>query len=577
MLTTNVCLGHLLLDSSDNVELLEPGLKKNHALVNTGDNPPSSIASLLDRNAKDRAALVEAIKKGGAAAKIKPLFEKGVDVLGIEPEVIFQHGSPDVIALIHTIPSIRNHVYSSSRILDAISTYPAKSLKALSKQPEFLAFAVRNKHVEAVTSMLKHGADPNMKDASERTSLHVAVELGHDELVSLLLSYRADPEITFAGLPLALLAVSNGHANVLQLLIKKFPKMRDTKSPAPKSRSLLHVAARSGRTQAVAVLLVLGMDPNIVSGDGLTPLHLAASPEICKLLVSSGANMKALSPDGKDVLHAALFPAGPGAMVNLDVVTYLLENDVDGFFQDPRDGANSLHQLKTLDVRNQFRDNLPLWLGKLPNLESILAVEGNNLRSIPKNALEAGDEGVFNYLKDLGTGSKDVWNGFKILVLGKEGVGKTHIFHLASGGIYGRNISTDGIDIHRFELGKAKIPVTWFDFGGQEVFYPTHELFLTGNCCYLLAFNLDDPEYDQRVSYWLRVMNSFAHDKAKVVVIGTHKDTLQNPDRDIPLINSRICEMTADSTAVVEKIYMSCLGIFFFFKKKKMSNLFFVR
>jgi hypothetical protein len=32
--------------------------------------------------------------------------------------------------------------------------------------------------------------------------------------------------------------------------------------------------------------------------------------------------------------------------------------------------------------------------------------------------------------------------------------------------------------------------VTWFDFGGQEVFYPTHELFLTGNCVYLLAFSV---------------------------------------------------------------------------------------
>jgi ankyrin repeat protein len=311
-----------------------------------------------------------------------------------------------VISLVHSIASVRNHIYSSSRVLDAVNSYPAKNLKELAKHPEFIVFAVRLKNIEAVTCMLKHGADPNKLDSQERTPLHVAVELGHDEIVALLFSYRADPEIMFAGLPLALLAVSNGHANVLQLLIKKFPKMRDTKSPAPKLRSLLHVAAKSGRAQAVAVLLVLGMDPNLLSGDSFTPLHVASSPEICKLLVDAGASIRNLTPDGKDVLNQALFPVGPGSFVNLDVVTFVLENDTENFFQDPRDGANSLHQVKALDVRNQYRDNLPLWIGKLPNLESIQAVEGNNLRSIPKNALEAGDEGVLNYLKDIGAGSK---------------------------------------------------------------------------------------------------------------------------------------------------------------------------
>lgn len=95
MLGSNLCLSRLLLDSSDNVDLLEPGLKKNRALVSTGAAPPPAVAAALERNAKappklvfvvflfvfddarqERAALVEAMKKGAPAAKVKPFFEK---------------------------------------------------------------------------------------------------------------------------------------------------------------------------------------------------------------------------------------------------------------------------------------------------------------------------------------------------------------------------------------------------------------------------------------------------------------------------------------------------------------------
>jgi GTPase SAR1 family protein len=105
---------------------------------------------------------------------------------------------------------------------------------------------------------------------------------------------------------------------------------------------------------------------------------------------------------------------------------------------------------------------------------------------------------------------------FQIMVLGKEGVGKTHIFHLCSGSLYPRDASTDGIDIHSFSLfGEDSdiAPVTWFDFGGQEVFYPTHELFLTGQCVYLLVFKMTEAEYAKRVVYWLKVVTSFSLDR----------------------------------------------------------------
>ena len=68
------------------------------------------------------------------------------------------------------------------------------------------------------------------------------------------------------------------------------------------------------------------------------------------------------------------------------------------------------------------------------------------------------------------------------------------LLFLKSGRIrYETNISTDGIDIGSWNSGKGKnqIKFSTFDFGGQEIFYPTHQFFLTSRCVYIVAFRVD--------------------------------------------------------------------------------------
>ena len=56
-------------------------------------------------------------------------------------------------------------------------------------------------------------------------------------------------------------------------------------------------------------------------------------------------------------------------------------------------------------------------------------------------------------------------------MLGKENVGKTHLFNLVQGTNYGKNESTNGVAVHSFRLKakKSNLRLNWFDFGGQEV------------------------------------------------------------------------------------------------------------
>ena len=161
-------------------------------------------------------------------------------------------------------------------------------------------------------------------------------------------------------------------------------------------------------------------------------------------MVNAGAFLNVKSSEGKVALHYALFPEVPNDPPNLDVVTFLIDRKAEK--------KEVFESVTSLDLRNLYRDNLPSWIGQLPNLTAFQACDGNSLRSIPRNVVDGGDVSVLEYLRDMGSGTKDVWPSFKIMVLGKEGVGKTHIFHLASGTPYPRDASTDGIDIHSFTL-----------------------------------------------------------------------------------------------------------------------------
>ena len=41
-----------------------------------------------------------------------------------------------------------------------------------------------------------------------------------------------------------------------------------------------------------------------------------------------------------------------------------------------------------------------------------------------------------------------------------------------------------------------------WDFGGQVIFYSTHQFFLTPKAIYILAFDLSEPQFD-RIEYWM--------------------------------------------------------------------------
>ena len=94
---------------------------------------------------------------------------------------------------------------------------------------------------------------------------------------------------------------------------------------------------------------------------------------------------------------------------------------------------------------------------------------------------------------------------------------------------------TDGIEISSVEN------ISFWEFGGQEVLFSTHQFFMSENAQYLLFVNLfewmNDDEFNKNqcetlIEYWMKEIKTFTETNQKycppVIFIGTHCDKFDN-------------------------------------------------
>ncbi|KAJ5169200.1 uncharacterized protein N7482_004794 [Penicillium canariense] len=162
-----------------------------------------------------------------------------------------------------------------------------------------LHYAAEIGHIEIVKLLLDKGADPNINEVhSGRTPLYYAAEKGYNEVVKLLLDKGANPntnEVRDGRTPLHC-AVGKGYNEVVKLLLDKGanPNSKDRSKIIRVVWTPLYYASVIGHNEMVKQLLDEGFDPNIneVRG-GWTPLYYAVENghgDIVKLLLDKGAD-----------------------------------------------------------------------------------------------------------------------------------------------------------------------------------------------------------------------------------------------------------------------------------------------
>jgi uncharacterized protein len=180
-----------------------------------------------------------------------------------------------------------------------------------------LADAAMNRDSSSVRSLLKLHADVNAPQPDGTTALAWAARWDDSEMADLLVAAGANVKAAnrFGATPLSL-ACTNGSAVMIGNLLKAgddpnavISEMGDT---------ALMLAARTGKPDAVKVLLEHGADANKKNAEGQTPLMWAVAERnaaAAKVLIDHGADVNAQThklppPTMFQTIFSAPFPAG---------------------------------------------------------------------------------------------------------------------------------------------------------------------------------------------------------------------------------------------------------------------------
>jgi len=182
---------------------------------------------------------------------------------------------------------------------------------------------------------------------------------------------------------------------------------------------------------------------------------------------------------------------------------------------------------------NQLTD-LPPSLAQLRHLTK-LELRDNPLNPELAEAYSQGVDAVKAYLRAKAA-AQIILNEAKLILVGEGEVGKTCLMDALLGEPFQKHDSTHGIEIKSFQVTnpdtQTEITLNGWDFGGQRVYRPTHQLFFSAPAVYLVVWKPREGPQQGFVKEWIKLVQRREPD-AKILVVATHGGPQQRqPDID---------------------------------------------
>ncbi len=191
-------------------------------------------------------------------------------------------------------------------------------------------------------------------------------------------------------------------------------------------------------------------------------------------------------------------------------------------------GGKDISFNKEFTENTRYRGNnltsLPQSFTKLTQLVE-LNLDGNPLNTDLAAAYEQGTEAVLQYLRAKAE-NQVILNEAKLILIGEGEVGKTCLLGALRGDewVEGRP-TTHGIEIKPVIVTDAdtgtEITLNGWDFGGQRVYRPTHQLFFSAPAVYLVVWKPREGPQQGFVKEWITLIKNREPD-AKVLIVATH-------------------------------------------------------
>src|ERR1035437_7596736 len=216
------------------------------------------------------------------------------------------------------------------------------------------------------------------------------------------------------------------------------------------------------------------------------------------------------------------------------------------------DWIHDLVNLEELSLDHNNLTELPSALGNMPELRSLFlgssGIGGNSLTDLPASlghlpllraielaenplnpelaaAYKEGFDAVNRYLRAR-AGEQILLNEAKLILIGEGEVGKSCLLGALRGDPWVEGLSTThGIEIKPVRVANpatgTEITLNGWDFGGQRVYRPTHQLFFSAPAVYLVVWKPREGSQAGAVKEWIKLVK-YREPEARIIVVATH-------------------------------------------------------